>query len=209
MDAIEFDITKNLNQFNKLANSMTFIISKSINSLAFEQGRKAVSKEMNKEFNTTNKYFNSPNAIRIMRANKNKLEVTLYHFKEELGLQQFGGIETPKGNKLAIPVRKSFKKYANVPNNKAIPKSLKIDTIMKKAPRNRGDSVYKARGIKPFINKRGVFIRTDEGLKLLYVFADKAEHRNKMLNMQKVIENVYNIKIDRYLNREYLKLLKG
>lgn len=209
MDAIEFDVTKNLDQFNKLSSSMTFIMSKSMNDIAFERGRKSVSKEMHDEFETRNRYFNSPNAIKVDKSNKNNLEVTLYHFKEELGLQQFGGIETPQGKKLAIPVRKSLSKYANVPHNKPIPKSLNINTLMQKAPRNRNDAVYKARGIKPFIKSKGIFIRTDEGLKLLYVFADQAKHRKKMLKMQEMIERTYSINLERYINREYLKLLRG
>lgn len=209
MDAIEIDITPQLDQFNKMAKSMTFITSKALNDVAFDKGRKSFANEMGNKFENRNKFFNSARAIRIKKANVKDLSVTLYHFKEELGLQQFGGIETPKGKKLAVPIRRTFAKYANVPENKKIPKALKIDTVMARAPRNRGEATYTAKRVKPFIGNRGVFIRTDEGLRLLYTFVDEAKHRKKLLEWQKNIELVYNTNLERYLNRNYLRLLKG
>ena len=134
MDAIQFDVTDQLNTFNELADSMDFIISKSINDLSFEKGRKALSDDLKSKTETRNKSFSNPRAIRVKRSNKNNLTVELFHFKEQLGLQQFGGIETPQGKKLAIPIRRNMAKYANVPNNKNIPKSLNINIILEKAP---------------------------------------------------------------------------
>ena len=209
MEAIEFDITDQIDTLNKLASSMNFIISKSINDIAFGPGRKALSKEMNTKFEARDKKFNSPNAIRVQKSTKLNLTVSLFHFKEELGLQQFGGVETPKGKKLAIPIRKNMAKYANVPNNKRIPKSLKIDTILDKAPKHKGQAEYKTRGVKPFVMSRGVFIRTSEGLRMLYVFQEKAAHTKRLLNFQNTIEKVYNTKLERHINRNYLKILKG
>jgi len=206
---IEFDITKQLDQFNKLASSMNFIVSKSLNDVAFKYGREDFSMEMHNKMEARNKAFSNPRAIKIKKSNKNNLEVTLYHFKEQLEVQQTGGVETPKGKKLAIPVGKTFATHARVPNNKKIPKALSIDTILAKAPRNRGDAEYKARGIKPFVKPKGVFIRTDEGLRLLYVFADKAIHRKKILKFQKTIERTYNTHLEKELNENYLKLLRG
>lgn len=209
MNPIELDITKQLDQFNKLASSMNFIVSKSLNDVAFEKGRKNLSNEMKDSLEERNKTFFNPRSIRVSKSSKTNLEVTLYHFKEQLAFQQFGGVETPTGKKLAIPVRKSMSKYAGVPNNKNIPKSLKINTILEKAPRKTGDAVYKTRGVKPFVKPKGVFIRTDEGLKLLYVFADKAKHTKKLLDFQKEVERTYDVNLERYINRNYLKLLKG
>ena len=208
MNNIEFDITKQLDQFNKLHSSMNYIVSKSMNDIAFEKGRKNLSNEMKDKFETRNKAFSNPRAIKINKSSKDNLEITLFHFKEQLEVQQFGGVETPKGKKLAIPVRKTFANHAGVPNNKVIPKSLKIDTILAKAPRNRGDAVYKTKGIKPFVKSKGVFIRTDEGLRLLYVFADKATHSKKLLKFQKEVERTYNVNFERFLNKNYLELLK-
>lgn len=206
---IEMDITKQLDQFSKLSSSMNFIISKSLNDVAFEKGRQNLSKLMQKETETRNKYFSSKNALKVERSSKNNLEVEVRHFKEQLELQQFGGVETPKGKKLAIPIRKTLAKYAGVPVTKNIPKSLKIETIMQKAPKTKSETPYKTKGIQPFVLSRGVFIRTSEGLKMLYTFEDKAKHNKKILDFQKEIERTYNVNLERYLNKNYLKLLKG
>lgn len=203
---IEFDVTKQLDQFNKLASSMPYIISRAINEIAFKRARIAVSKSLNTDFNNTDKYFNSANAIRVLKSSKQDLKVTLYHFKEQLSLQQFGGTEKGSGHKLAIPIRANFAKYAGVPTNKKIPKSLSIDTIMKKSSSRGG---YRAKGVMPYVNKKGVYIRTTDGLRLLYVFKSSAEHKNKLLKFQEIIEATYNTNLERFINREYLKALKG
>ena len=209
MDAIEFDVTDQLDTFNKAASSMSFIISKSMNDVAFKNARQDVSKDIHKKMEVRNKGFASKNSIRINKSTKQKLQVDLYHFKEQMGLQQFGGKESPTGKKLAIPIRKNMAKYAGVPSSKKIPKGLSIQTIMDRAPRKKGQAVYKTKGVKPFISKRGVFIRTSEGLRMLYTFADKATHQKKLLKFQKIIERTYNIKLERNIERNYLKVLKG
>lgn len=209
MKPIEFDITKQLDSFNKLAGSMDYIISKSLNDVAFNNGRKAVSKEIHENMEVRNKAFASERAIRINKSTKNDLSVTLYHFKEQMGLQQFGGVETPTGKKLAVPIRRNLASYAGAPSNKKIPKSLSIDTIMQKAPRKKGEPVYRTKGVKPFVTSRGVFIRIDSGLRLLYSFVDKASHDKKLLKFQKIIEKTYNVKLERNIERNYLKVLKG
>ena len=209
-DAITLDVTDQLNTFNKLASSMDFIISKSMNDISFEKGRKNLSKHMSNELTERNKNFFKPSAIKFKRSNKRSLKIEIFHIKEQLGLQQSGGVELPDGKKLAIPVRRNLSKYAGVPNNKNIPKSLKIDTILKKAPRmNDKSKVYNTKGIKPFIGKRGVYIRVNEGLRLIYVFSEKAKHRKKLINFQKEIERTFNVNLDRYIERQYLKILKG
>ena len=209
MEAIEFDVTKQLDTFNKAADSTNFIISKSLNDIAFKNARKDVSKDIHKNMEVRNKMFGSARAIRINKSTKNNLTVQLYHFKEQMKVQQFGGVELPKSKKLAIPIRKNLAAYAGVPNNKKIPKSLSIPVIMSKAPRKKGETVYKTKGVKPFITNRGVFIRVNSGLRLLYSFVDKATHEKKLLQFQRVIERTYNIKLERNIERNYLKILKG
>ena len=209
MDAIEFDITDQLDTFNKAASSMEFIISKSMNDVAFSNARKDLSKEMYDNMEIRNKQFGSSRAIRINKSDKNNLTIELYHFKEQMGLQQFGGVELPKSKNLAVPIRKNLSTYAGVPSNKKIPKSLSIPVIMSKAPRKRGDGIYKTKGVKPFVMSRGVFIRTSAGLKMLYSFVDKATHDKKLFKFQKTLERTYNIKLERNIERNYLKVLKG
>ena len=209
MQPIEFDITKTLDKFSKLTKSMPFLISKSLTDVAFDRSRKAVSKEIHKNMEVRNKAFAGERSIRIKRSNTSNLTVELYHFKEQMGFQQFGGIEHPTGKKLAIPIRKNLSKYAGVPNNKKIPKGLSISTIMEKAPRSRAETVYKTKGVKPFITSKGVAIRTDAGMRLIYAFVDKARHRKKLLDMQSVIERTYNVNFERFFERNYLKVLKG
>lgn len=205
---IDLDITKQLDQFNKMASDMPFIISKSINNLAFERGRDSFSKEMNKEFVVRDKNFSSAKSIRVDKSDKKNLQISLYHVKKELGLQQFGGIETPKGKKLAIPNRKTLSSYAGVSNTKKIPKALDINTLMNNAPRSRSDKAYATKGLKPFVLNKGIFIRTSSGLRALYTFKSEAQHNKEMIDFQKNIERTYNANIERFLNREYLRLIK-
>lgn len=207
MKPIELDITKMLDKYNKLHSSMPYLISKSMNDVAFKHGREDLSNEMKDVLTNRNKYFSSPNAIKVKKSSKNDLEVTLYHFKEELRLQQEGGIETPKGKKLAIPVRKNLQKYAGVPNNKAIPKSLSINTLMDKAPTHRGQEMYKTRGIMPFILRSGIFIRVGDGLRMIYSFADQAKHKKRLLKMQATIEKTYNDNFEAIFEKNFQKEL--
>jgi len=209
MEAIEFDVTKQLDTFNKLAGSMDFIISKSLNDVAFNNARKDLSKEMHDSMEIRNKQFGSERSIRINKSSKNNLTIELYHFKEQMGLQQFGGIEKPKSKTLAVPIRKNLAKYAGVPNNKKIPKSLSIPVIMSKAPRKKGETIYKTKGVKPFVMSRGVFIRVNNELRMLYSFVDKATHDKKLFKFQQTIERTYNIKLERNIEKNYLKILKG
>ena len=209
MKPIEFDITNQLDKFNKLAKDMPYIISRSINDIAFEHGRREASEEIHEKMEVRNKAFSSQKSIRIKKSSKKDLKVTLYHFKEQMGLQQYGGIERPEGSKLAIPIRKNLSTYAGIPNNKQIPKSLSINTIMAKAPKKKGEPAYKTKGIMPFVLKRGVYIRTSTGLRIIYAFADKAAHDKKLLKMQETIEKTYNINLEKYIERNYINILKG
>jgi len=207
--AIELDLTNYLDKFNKLSRDMPFIISKSLNDIAFTNARKDVSKDMASIFIVRDNTFSSDRSIKINKSSKNNLTVTIYHFKQMLSLQQFGGTESPTGKSLAIPIRGNLAKYAGVPNNKKIPKALSIPVIMDKAPRKRGEPVYKVKGVQPFILKRGVFVRQDGALRMLYSFVDKATHEKKLFKFQQIIEKTYNVKLERNIERNYLKVLSG
>ena len=195
MNAIEFDVTAQLNTFNKLADSMGFIVSKAINGLAKEKGRKALSNHLSDKLNIRNKVVAKPSSIRVDYSNKKNLKVGLFfqlgkdsgsNINKWMGLQQYG-----------------------VPRNKNIPKSLRISTIMDKAPSLRDKSkVYTTKGIEPVIGKKGVWARTSEGFKLLYIFKNKAEHSKKSINFQQSMEKSFNTNLERYINRQYLRVLK-
>ncbi len=206
---IKMDITKQLDQFSKMHSSMNFIISKSMNNVAFQKSRKEAQRHMRKELEIKNKQFVYLKTFRVKKSHKNNLEVTLFHIKEALKLQQFGGVENAKSGKMAIPIRKNFAKYAGVSMKKEIPDSLNINTVMRNAPRNRGQTVYESNGVKPFVGKKGVYIRTSNGLRLLYVFKDKATHTKKLLDFQKVIEKSFNDNFEEELNKNYLKLIRS
>lgn len=206
---IKFDITEQLDQLNKLHRDMPYIISRAMNNLAFKEGRKAVSKDMEDNFTVRNKYFSSERAVRVQKSNKNNLVVALYHFKEELKFQQFLGVETPRGKKIAVPSRANMAKYLGLPQDKTIPKNLSIQTMMQKAPSHKNKTKeYKVKGVKPFLHPKGVFIRTANGLRLIYAFVDKAVYDKKLINLQKDIEKVFNDNFEEYLNDEYVSLLK-
>ena len=102
---IEFDVTKTLDQFNKLASSATFFISESANDVAFRYSRKTLSEQMRRDLITRNKQFSSPKAFKVKKSKKNDLKVSVYHAKAGLGLQQKGGVELPKNKKIAVPNR--------------------------------------------------------------------------------------------------------
>ena len=218
MNAIEFDVTDQLNTFNKLSDSMGFIVSKSINDLAKERGRKALANHLLDKLKIRNKIVAKPSSIKIDYSNKKNLKVGLFfqigrdsgsNINKWMGLQQYGGTETGLTGKLAIPLRGNLARFAGVPRNKNIPKSLRISTIMDKAPSVKDKSkVYTTKGIKPVIGKKGVWARTSEGFKLLYIFKDKAEHSKKSINFQKAMEKSFNTNLERYINRQYLRVLK-
>jgi len=207
--AIEFDITDTLDKFNKLHKDMPFLVSKSLNDVAFEKGRKALATHMEDKLEKKERWYFNPARIKVARSNKTNLSVSLFHVDESLGLQQRGGVELPKGKKLAIPIRRNLSAYAGVGRNKKIPKSLRVDTLMNKAPSKRGQTQYKTKGIKPFILKSGIFIRTSNGLRMLYAFKDKAVHTKKPLNFQKTTEEVYLKNFERYFKRNFLRVLRG
>lgn len=214
-NAIEFDITDTLDKFNKLHKSMEFIISKSLNDIAFSKGRKELSDQMDKDLEIRNKRFASYKTIRVNKSNKRNLEVTLYHVKEDLGLQQFGGTEKAKSKKLAIPVRKTFKNYMGIANGRSIPPKLRIPNIMKNAPfrpRRNNETNFKHKGHNIFILNSGVFIRVNDGvdgLRPLYIFKDQAKHNNKQLKFQERTLKVYEKNFERYFKRNFLKQLRG
>ena len=211
-DPIEFDITDTLDKFNKLANDMPFLISKSMNDLAFERGRKALVGDMEKTLKKRERWYFNPARIKVKRSSKKKHVVTLFHQDESLGLQEHGGVELPKSKKLAVPIRRNFNKYVGVSNSKKIPKSLSIQQIMSKAPRSRSQAKYKTKGVEPFILPKGVYIRTDDGasgIRMLYAFKSRAKHTKKPLDFQKTIDILYAKNFERYFARNYLRVLKG
>ncbi len=208
MKPIVFDITKQLDGFNKIANQMPFIISKSINDIAFQHARQDASDEFKSRMESRDAYFSGKNAFRIKKSSKTNLTVSIYHFKEELGLQQYGGIEKAKGKYIAVPIRSNLAKFAGVAQNKKIPKRLTISTLMDKAPRNRSHPTYKTGGIKPFILKHGVYIRTWDGLRMIYSFVEEAKHMKKLFKMQRMIERTYNIHLEDYIDKQYKAILQ-
>lgn len=207
MKPIEFDVTDQLDKFNKLHSQMPFIISKSINDIAFQHARQDASDEFKSDMESRDNYFSGKNAFKVLKSSKIHQTVVIYHFKEELGLQQFGGIETPKGKRIAVPNRSNLSKYAGVSMNKKIPKRLTISTLMDKAPKKRYEPVYNTSGIKPFILKNGVYIRASSGLRQLYSFVDQAKHNKKLFKLQQSIERTYNIYLEDFIDKQYLAIL--
>jgi len=214
-DGIDLDITDYLDKFSKLERDMPFIISKALNDVAFEHMRKAQVKDEMKHMLLRNRYMKSESSIRIKRSSKKNLTVEAHHRMEEMGLQYHGGVELPKSKKIAIPNRKVFAQYAGVPKSKNIPKALKIDAIMENAPKiKKGkprQQPYKKRGISPFILKSGVMIRVEKGsngLRKLYTFADKARYTKQSgLDFQETMNESFNRRFEKYLNRAYLRVL--
>lgn len=208
-DAITFDITGHLDTFNKLADDMPFIISKSMNDVAFKDARPDLSKDMQTSLIIRSKGITRNTMFQVVKSNKKNLEVEMFHRVPGIGLQQSGGTETPKGKKLAIPNRKNLSKFMGVSEKKIIPKRLKIETIMKKAPSSRNEATYTTSGKKVFILPSGVYIRMGNDIKAIYHFVDKATHSNKTFDFQGVMEKSFNRRFTKRFNVNYLKILKG
>lgn len=220
---IEFDITDTLDKFTKLQDQNPFIISKSMNDVAFEKGRKDLSKEINKDLDIKTKTVARPNNIKVIRSKKTDLSIVLYYqlgkdknsnINKYFGLQQFGGSEKPENKKIAIPIRKNMR-LLGVPISKPIPDHLKIDEIMKYAPikpRRNQTFDYKYKKFNIFILDSGVFFRAEENdgdMRMLYTFVDQAKHGKKNLKFQEATIKTYERNFERYYKRNFLRILKG
>lgn len=207
--SITFDITDHLNGFNKLAGDMSFLISKSMNDVAFKDSREALSKDMTKSLTIRNKGIASKFMFRVEKSNKKDLTVIMEHKVPGIGLQQRGGIETPKSKKLAIPHRKNMSRYMGISQKRNIPKRLRIDTIMKKAPKSRSDTkIYRTSSKKVFILPSGVYIRVGKDLRAIYYFVEKATHTDKNFKFQDIMTKSYERRFTKRFNVNYLKQLK-
>lgn len=207
-NSITFDITDHLDGFNKLASDMPYLISRSMNDVAFKDARGDLSKDMTKSLIIRSKGITSNFMFKIVKSDKTNLEVIMFHKVTNMGLQQRGGTELPKSKKLAIPNRKNISKYLGVSENKNIPKRLKIQTIMSKAPRSRSQAVYNVSGKKVFVLPSGVFVRIGKDLKAIYYFVDKAVHTDKGFHFQKTMARSYERRFTKRFNVNYLKELK-
>ncbi len=208
-DAITFDVTDHIDGFNKLASDMPFLISKTMNDVAFKDARGDLSKSMADSLIIRNKGIASKFMFQVIkRSNKNDLEVIMIHKVPGIGLQQRGGVETPKSKKIAIPHRKNMSRYMNVSEKKNIPKKLRIQAIMSKAPRSRSESIYNVNGKKVFILPNGVFIRIGKDLKAVYYFVDQAVHTEKGFHFQKTMVKSYNRRFTKRFNVNYIKELR-
>jgi len=204
MEAIEFDITDQLDTFNKLANSMPYVISRALNDTAFKDMRKSFSKEMHRDLKVKNKNFASEKAFKVEKSNKNHLVVEVYHKKEELGLQQFGGVELPRSKKLAIPLRSRMEKYAGFARSKGLTKKspMSAGKLLEKEKSNS-----KIKGHTVYSTKEGIYLRDKEHLRKIYTFVDKATHNKKTIDFQKTAIETINRRFERHLNHWYLKVL--
>ncbi|MDA0778327.1 MAG: hypothetical protein O3C19_04570 [Bacteroidetes bacterium] len=203
---ITLDITSYLDKFNKLAKDMPFLISKSMNDVAFQDSRKQLSQDMEKNLIIRSKNIKSLKMFQIEKSTKTDLKVEIKHKILNLGLQQFGGVE--KG-KLAIPNRENMALFLGVPNKKVIPPSLRIKTIMKRAPRSRSEARrYKVKSRNLFILDTGVFMRVGNDIKAVYHFVDEARHTKKGFDMQSSVEFSYNKRFSKRFNVNYLKELR-
>ena len=215
MNAIEFDVTDTLDKYNKLASSMPFIISKAQNSLAFERGRKSLSKHLNSRLDIKAKAMTKVNAIKVIKSDKKNLTTILkFHLgamnktnplNASMELQQKGGTEQSSGGKLAIPHRGNMARYGKFPRSKALTKKspMSINKVLDKV-----NSKKKINKHHVFVKSNGVYLGVGKESKLLYSFVEKARHNKKLIDFQKAVEIVYNKNFDRYFQREYLRLLK-
>lgn len=206
---VELDVTNFLDKFNRLHDQMPFLISRSMNDTAFLDTRDDLSKDMTKSLIIRKKTIASKTMFQVVRSNKTNLEVKLFHKIPEIGYQQVGGTETPRGKKLAIPVRKNLSRYAGIAENKTIPKRLQISTLIQKAPSDRSKAVYNTGGLKPFILKTGVFIRQGSSIRALYYFVDQAQHTKKSFDFQETVIKSFNRRFTKRFQINYLKILKG
>jgi len=206
MEAIEFDITDQLDTFNKLANDMPYIISRALNDTAFKDMRKSFSKEMHRDLKIKNKNFASEKAFKVKKSKKENLTIEVHHKKEELGLQQFGGVELPKSKKLAIPLRANMARYAGFARGKSLTKKSTV-SVGKLLEKEKSNSKIKGHTVRS--TKEGIYLRDKEHLRKIYTFVDKATHNKKTIDFQKTAIETINRRFERHLNHWYLKVLKN
>ncbi len=204
MEAIEFDITEQLDTFNKLSKDMPYIISRAMNDTAFDGMRKSFSKEMHSDLKVKNSNFASEKAFKVNKSNKNHLVVEVHHKKEELGLQQFGGVELPKSKKLAIPLRTNMARYGGFARGKSLTKKSHM-SVGKLLDKEKSNS--KIKGHTVYSTKDGVYLRDKDHLRKIYTFVDKATHNKKTIDFQKASVDTFNRRFARHLNYWYLKVL--
>ena len=204
MESIEFDITEQLDTFNKLANDMPYIISRAMNDTAFDDMRKSFSKEMHRDLNIKNDFIANEQAFRVKRSKKENLTVEVLHKKKEIGLQQFGGVELPKKKKIAIPLRTNMARYGAFARNKALTRDSKMSTRKLFVAERRKNEIN---GHTVHSTKEGIYLRDKDHLRKIYNFVDKATHSKKPLDFQKVAIDTFNRRFERHLNHWYLKVL--
>lgn len=204
MEAIEFDITDQLDTFNKLSKDMPYIISRALNDTAYKDMRKSFSKEMISDLKVKNKNFASDKAFKVKTSKKENLSVEVYHKKKELGLQQFGGVELPKSKKLAIPLRVNLERYADFARGESLTKGSKV-SVGKLLEKEKNKSKLNKHTVHS--TKDGIYLRDGEHLRKIYAFVDKAAHEKKTIDFQKVAIETMNKRFSRHLNHWYLKVL--
>ena len=215
MQPIEFDITPTLDKFKNLEGSMEFLISKSLNDVAFDKARNDLSITMNEDLEIKNKTITRKNAFKIKRSNKNNLEVKIFYqlgnkkdsnINKWMGLQQFGGTEISGSNKIAIPIRRNMAMYAGV-SRKTVIKNSSAISVPKMINKSRAGQKYK--GKRVVSNENGIFLEINRSLKMMYSFVEKANHNKKLFKFQESIEQTYNKNFERYFRRNFLRVLKG
>ena len=205
MNSIEFDVTKQLDKLNKLADDMPYIMSKALNDVAFKDIRKSFSKEMQSKMNIKNKNFASDRSFSVSKSDKKDLSIDVFHKKKELGMQQFGGIELPKSKKIAIPLITNLARVG-FSKKRALTKSSPYGTKKLLEKERTGAKIKGGVVIK---DAKGIYIAKGGNATKVYTFVDKAVHSKQTIDFQKVIEETMNKKFERQLNVHYMRLLKG
>ena len=140
MIKIESNINQVISNLKGLERQIPFILSRTLNGMAFVTQREIRTKDLRAVFQLRNKH--TERSIRVRKSTKSKLESNVYSDAYYLEEQTAGTVRTPYGDKLAIPLSKRWKN-----KSRRLPKKIRPDTLMRS-----GDAfIGKTKGGEPAI----------------------------------------------------------
>ena len=117
------EVKKASRVMDKIRKQMPFTVSRAINKTALSVRDNIRGEQLPKLFTLRNKF--TQRSIRAAFSTKRDLVARVFSDAHYLKLQSAGGVKTPKGEALAIPISKQWKNKA-----KRIPKRIRPNTLM-------------------------------------------------------------------------------
>ena len=176
-----------------LREQLPFALALALND-AGQDAKEAVEDHMDRAFDRPTPY--TKRALFMRRASKRRptVEVAVKRVQASyLRRQAEGGIRTPEGAALLVPVRQRLNRYGNLPR-RAVRRVVARDDTFVASRSNRA-----TRYLRPGIYKRKKVRGRPQSLELLVAFADSARYRPRF-NMQEQAERAFRRSFERHLS---------